>query len=131
MKSGGTPQYFFDFVDLIKRKGKDVSDRQAVVERQKVIEYKDYTLTDTDGYITVRKTDEDMGRDEMMEYKPPEGVVDEATGKAKEVPAQYDEVTSRPDPNDPGNFDAASGFVHCPAWSSCCCYYSWQGERKV
>ena len=61
VKSGGTPQYFFDFVDLIKRKGKDVSDRQAVVERQKVIEYKDYTLTDTDGYITIRKTDEDMG----------------------------------------------------------------------
>jgi len=110
VKSGGTPQYFFDFVDLIKRKGKDVSDRQAVVERQKVIEYKDYTLTDTDGYITVRKTDEDMGRDEMMEYKPPEGVVDEATGKSTEVPAQYEEVTAKPDANDPGNFDADQGF---------------------
>ena len=110
VKSGGTPQYFFDFVDLIKRKGKDVSDRQAVVERQKVIEYKDYTLTDTDGYITVRKTDEDMGRDEMMEYKPPEGVVDEATGKSTEVPAQYEEVTAKPDANDPGNFDSDQGF---------------------
>ena len=110
IKAGGTPKYFFDFVDLIKRKGKDVSDRQAVVERQKVIEYKDYTLTDTDGYITIRKTDEDMGTDQMMEYKPPEGVVDEATGKAKEVPAQYDEVSSKPDVNDPGNFDADSGF---------------------
>jgi hypothetical protein len=110
VKSGGTPQYFFDFVDLIKRKGKDVSDTQAVVERQRVIEYKDYTLTDTDGYVTIRKTDEDMGTDQMMEYKPPEGVVDEATGKAKEVPAQYDEVSSKPDPNDPGNFDADSGF---------------------
>ena len=110
VKSGGTPQYFFDFVDLIKRKGKDVSDRQAVVERQKVIEYKDYTLTDTDGYITIRKTDEDMGRDEMMEYKPPEGVVDEATGKSTEVPAQYEEVTAKPDANDPGNFDADQGF---------------------
>jgi len=111
VKSGGTPQYFFDFVDLIKRKGKDVSDRQAVVERQKVIEYKDYTLTDTDGYITIRKTDEDMGRDEMMEYKPAEGVVvDEAAGKTAEVPAQYDEATARPDPNDPGNFDSDSGF---------------------
>ena len=110
VKSGGTPQYFFDFVDLIKRKGKDVSDTQSVVERQKVIEYKDYTLTDTDGYVTIRKTDEDMGTDQMMEYTPPEGVVDEATGKAKEVPAQYDEVSSKPDPNDPGNFDADSGF---------------------
>ena len=110
VKSGGTPQYFFDFVDLIKRKGKDVSDKQAVVERQRVIEYKDYTLTDTDGYVTIRKTDEDMGRDEMMEYKPSEGVVDETTGTAKEVPAQYDEVTARPDPNDPGNFDTDSGF---------------------
>ena len=110
VKSGGTPQYFFDFVDLIKRKGKDVSDTQAVVERQRVIEYKDYTLTDTDGYVTIRKTDEEMGRDEMMEYKPPEGVVDEATGTAKEVPAQYDEATSKPDPNDPGNFDSDSGF---------------------
>jgi hypothetical protein len=110
VKSGGTPQYFFDFVDLIKRKGKDVSDRQAVVERQKVIEYKDYTLTDTDGYITVRKTDEDMGRDEMMEYKPPEGVVDETTGRSTEVPAQYEEVTAKPDANDPGNFDADQGF---------------------
>ena len=110
VKSGGTPQYFFDFVDLIKRKGKDVSDRQAVVERQKVIEYKDYTLTDTDGYITIRKTDEDMGRDEMMEYKPSEGVVDEATGKSTEVPAQYEEVTAKPDANDPGNFDADQGF---------------------
>ena len=110
VKSGGTPQYFFDFVNLIKRKGKDVSDKQAVVERQKVIEYKDYTLTDTDGYVTIRKTDEDMGRDEMMEYKPPEGVVDETTGKSQEVPAQYDEVTARPDPNDPGNFDTDLGF---------------------
>ena len=110
VKSGGTPQYFFDFVDLIKRKGKDVSDKQAVVERQRVIEYKDYTLTDTDGYVTIRKTDEDMGRDEMMEYKPPEGVVDETTGKSQEVPAQYDEVTARPDPNDPGNFDTDLGF---------------------
>ena len=110
VKSGGTPQYFFDFVDLIKRKGKDVSDTQAVVERQRVIEYKDYTLTDTDGYVTIRKTDEDMGTDQMMEYKPPEGVVDEATGKAKEVPAQYDEVSSKPDANDPGNFDTDSGF---------------------
>jgi hypothetical protein len=110
VKSGGTPQYFFDFVNLIKRKGKDVSDAQAVVERQKVIEYKDYTLTDTDGYVTIRKTDEDMGRDEMMEYKPPEGVVDEATGKSTEVPAQYDEVSSKPDANDPGNFDTDSGF---------------------
>ena len=110
VKSGGTPKYFFDFVDLIKRKGKDVSDAQSVVERQKVIEYKDYTLTDTDGYVTIRKTDEDMGRDEMMEYKPSEGVVDEATGKSTEVPAQYDEVTARPDANDPGNFDADSGF---------------------
>ena len=110
VKSGGTPQYFFDFVNLIKRKGKDVSDKQAVVERQKVIEYKDYTLTDTDGYVTIRKTDEDMGRDEMMEYKPPEGVVDETTGKSTEVPAQYEEVTAKPDPNDPGNFDTDLGF---------------------
>jgi hypothetical protein len=110
VKASGTPQYFFDFVDLIKRKGKDVSDTQAVVERQKVIEYKDYTLTDTDGYVTIRKTDEEMGRDQMMEYTPPEGVVDETTGTAKEVPAQYDEATAKPDPNDPGNFDSDSGF---------------------
>jgi len=110
VKSGGTPQYFFDFVDLIKRKGKDVSDTQSVVERQRVIEYKDYTLTDTDGYVTIRKTDEEMGFDEMMEYKPSEGVVDEATGTSKEVPAQYDEMTAKPDPNDPGKYDADSGF---------------------
>ena len=82
-----------------------------MVERQKVIEYRDYTLTDTDGYVTIRKTDEDMGRDEMMEYKPAEGVVvDEAAGKTAEVPAQYDEMTARPDPNDIGNFDTDSGF---------------------
>ena len=110
IKPGGTPQYFLDFVNLIQRKGKDVSDTQSVIERQKVIEYKDYTLTDTDGYITIRKTDEDMGRDEVMEYKPAEGVVDEATGTSKEVPAQYDETTARPDPNDLGNFDTDSGF---------------------
>jgi hypothetical protein len=109
-KAGGTPQYFFDFVDLIKRKGKDVSDRQAVVERQKVIEYKDYTYTETDGYITIRKTDEDMGTDQMMEYKPAEGMVDEASKTAKEIPPQYDEVSSKPDANDPGNFDSEAGF---------------------
>ena len=110
IKAGGTPKYFFDFVDLIKRKGKDVSDRQAVVERQKVIEYKDYTFTETDGYITIRKTDEDMGTDQMMEYKPAEGMVDEVKGTAKEIPPQYDEVTSKPDANDPGNFDSEAGF---------------------
>ena len=33
---GGTPKYFFDFVNLIKTKGDDITEKAATVERQKV-----------------------------------------------------------------------------------------------
>ncbi len=60
---GGTPKYFFDFVNLIKSKGDDISEKAATIERQKVYDYKGYTLYENlaTGKITIRKDTEGGG----------------------------------------------------------------------
>ena len=111
---GGTPKYFFDFVGLIKSKGKDITDKAATLERQKVYDYNGYELTEdiSTGKISIRKdteggasyyigdgeyeTVDGIIRKEEINYDPPETILDDA-GKPKEVPDQYDEATLRPD----------------------------------
>ena len=111
---GGTPKYFFDFVSLIKRKGKDISETAATVERQKVYDYNGYTLYEdlSTGKISIKKDTEGGGtysigdgeyesydgiiRKEEINYEPPETVLDDA-GKPKQVPDQYEEGTLLPD----------------------------------
>ena len=57
---GGTPKYFFDFVSLIKSKGKDITDKASTLERQKVYDYNGYELTEdiSTGKISIRKDTE-------------------------------------------------------------------------
>ena len=112
--SGGTPKYFFDFVDLIKKKGKDISDEAATVERQRVYDYKGYTLyenldtntktitKDTEGsasyYVGDGEYDTVDGiiRKEEITYTPKETIINDK-GKPVEVKDTYDEGTMRPD----------------------------------
>jgi hypothetical protein len=112
--SGGTPKYFFDFVDLIKKKGKDISDEAATVERQRVYDYKDYTLYENLDTNTIRITKDTEGassyyigdgeydtvtgiiRKEEITYTPKETIINDK-GKPVEVKDTYDEGTVRPD----------------------------------
>jgi len=112
--TGGTPKYFFDFVNLIKSKGDDVSETASTVERQKVYDYKGYTLTedvssgeikiykDTEGGGTYSTPDGDLDTydgiiyKEEISYTPKETVLNDK-GKAVEVPDIYEESTLKPD----------------------------------
>ena len=122
--SGGTPKYFFDFVDLIKKKGKDVSDDASTVARERVYDYNGYTLyekLDT-GEIRVRKDTEGTAsysigdgefenidgiiRKEEITYTPKETIINDK-GKPVEVKDTYDEATMKPDyDGDEGDYEA-------------------------
>ena len=112
-KQSGVPAYFPKLVEKIKLLGDDVTDTAATVERQRVIDYKDYTLTEdiTTGAITIDKRTEGGGmfrvgdeieyesgivREERMEYTPPETIIGK-DNKPVKVPAQYEEITVKPD----------------------------------
>jgi hypothetical protein len=110
---GGTPKYFFDFVNLIKKSGDDISETAATVERQKVYDYKGYTMyEDVGGEIRINKQSEGMGsgydeagerqvfdtitgQEEIM-YRPGEEIVGK-DGKAVKTLDEYEEATAKPD----------------------------------
>jgi len=111
--TSGVPAYFPKLVEKIKMLGNDVTEKAATVERQKVIDYKDYTLTEdiTTGAITIDKRTEGGGmyqigeqmeyesgivKQERIEYTPPETIMGK-DGKPVKIPAQYEEVTVKPD----------------------------------
>ena len=89
----------FVFVSLIKSKGDDISETAATVERQKVYDYKGYTLTEdlTTGEKSIRIADGDMGKESEMFYKPGEDIVNEKTGKSIKSTDEYTESTAKPD----------------------------------
>jgi hypothetical protein len=109
---GGTPKYFFDFVNLIKSKGKDITDKAATLERQKVYDYNGYELTEdiSTGKINIRKDTEGGGsypigdgeyetvegivRQEEINYNPSETIINDK-GKSVDVPDNYSEDTAR------------------------------------
>jgi hypothetical protein len=123
---GGTPKYFFDFVNLIKTKGDDITEKAATVERQKVYDYNGYTMYEdiTTGKISIRKdteggatysigdgeyeTVDGIIRKEEINYEPSETILNEK-GKPVKVPDQYDEATVRPD-EDGGEGDFEVGL---------------------
>jgi hypothetical protein len=123
---GGTPKYFFDFVNLIKSKGDDITETAATVERQKVYDYNGYTMYEdmTTGKISIRKdteggatysigdgeyeTVDGIIRKEEINYEPSETILNEK-GKPVKVPDQYDEATVRPD-EDGGEGDFEAGL---------------------
>jgi hypothetical protein len=124
--TGGTPKYFFDFVNLIKTKGDDITDKAATLERQKVYNYNGYELTEdiSTGKISIRKDTEGSAsyyigdgeydtidgiiKKEEITYDPPETILDDA-GKPKRVPDSYEENTLRPD-EDGGSGDVEAGL---------------------
>jgi hypothetical protein len=97
-QASGVPAYFPKLVDKIKMLGDDVTDIAATKERQKVTKYKGYQLTEEidTGKKEIKLGDADYGSEEYMIYDPPETIVGK-NNKSVEVPAQYDEVTVRPD----------------------------------
>jgi len=119
---GGTPKYFFDFVQLIKTKGDDVTDKAATLERQKVYNYEGYQLTEdiSTGRININKdtegganyyigdgeyeTVEGIIRKEEITYEPPETIIGK-DNKPVKVPDSYDENTLKPD------YDGSDGDV--------------------
>jgi len=112
--AGGTPKYFFDFVSLVKKLGDDVTDKAATLERQKVYDYKGYTLTEdiSSGEIKIYKDTEGGGTyntpdgqletydgtifKEEISYKPKETILDD-NGKPVKVDDIYEENTLKPD----------------------------------
>ena len=123
---GGTPKYFFDFVNLIKTKGDDVTDKAATIERQKVYDYEGYRLEedmttggvriskDTEGGATYSigddeyETIEGIIRKEEIGYSPSETIIGK-DGKPVKVPDNYEEYTMKPD-YDGGEGDVDSGL---------------------
>jgi len=123
---GGTPKYFFDFVNLIKTKGDDITDKAATLERQKVYDYNGYTMYEdiSTGKISINKNTEGGAsyyigdgeydtvdgiiRKEEIVYDPPETILDDA-GKPKKVPDIYEENTLKPD-YDGGDGDIEGGL---------------------
>ena len=90
----GVPPYFFDLVEIIKKKGLDVTKKEATQNLQNVYKYKGYEVYEdlATGQIRIEKsssirTDDDALQ--VLEYKP--GQADETT---KGKPADdYEEVT--------------------------------------
>jgi uncharacterized protein YneF (UPF0154 family) len=123
---GGTPKYFFDFVNLIKSKGDDISEKAATIERQKVYDYNGYTLTEQldTGKINIRKETEGGGsysigdgeyetiegimKVEEINYNPPETIINDK-GKSVRVPDNYSEDIATPD-RDGGLGDVEPGL---------------------
>jgi hypothetical protein len=97
-KTSGVPAYFPKLVEKIKMLGDDVTEIAATKERQKVTKYKDYELTEEidTGAIQVKKGDIYAGKEEYMIYDKPETIIGK-NNKPVEVPAQYEEVTVKPD----------------------------------
>jgi hypothetical protein len=96
--TSGVPAYFPKLVEKIKMLGDDVTEIAATKERQKVTKYKDYELTEEidTGAIQVKKGDVYAGKEEYMIYDKPETIIGK-NNKPVEVPAQYEEVTVKPD----------------------------------
>jgi len=110
---GGTPRYFFDFVSLIKSKGDDITEKASTLERQKVYDYKGYTMYEdmSSGEIRINKQSEGMGsgydeagelqtydtitgQEEIM-YKPGETIMGK-DGKSVRTLDEYEEATAKP-----------------------------------
>ena len=90
----GVPPYFFDLVEIIKKKGIDVTKKEATQNLQNVYKYKGYEVYEdlATGQIRIEKSSSIRADDDalqILEYKP--GQADETT---KGKPADdYEEVT--------------------------------------
>ena len=102
--SGTPPPYFFKLVEKIKKLGDDVTETGALAERQKVKQYKDFTLTEdvSTGRVEVQKVkpfaegSDNFGNglteEVYMGYSPGETIV--VKGKPVKKGPEYDEGTA-------------------------------------
>ena len=119
--TSGVPAYFPKLVEKIKKFGDDVTEKAAVTERQRVTEYKDYTLEEDlstgdvrviktnksgDGYVTPEGDFDFDGvqSQEIMEFKKGYQDIDTKTGKVIKVPNEYEETTNVQDFGQSGDF---------------------------
>ena len=90
VSSGAAPTYFFDLVEIIKKKGLETTKRNATKDLENVFTYKGYDLYEdlATGEIRIEKTntgiirsaddvEEGIASQDVMEYKPGRG--DEST----------------------------------------------------
>jgi len=120
--TSGVPPYFLKLVEKIKKFGDDVTEKSAVTERQRVTEYKDYTLEEnlSSGDMRVIKTNKsedtfrtaDEGLDfsgvqseEVLEFKKGYQEIDPKTKKVIKVPNEYEETTTVKDYASPNRTD--------------------------
>ena len=101
----GVPSYFFKLVDKIKSFGKDVTEKAATLDRQKVTKYKDFELTEdaATGEMTIQRMKvlddgseayygQPLTEETYMNYKPGKGQADEST---KGIPPdEYEQGTA-------------------------------------
>ena len=103
---GGVPPYFFDLVEIIKKKGLDITKKEATQNLQNVYSYKGYDLYEdlATGEIRIEKTntgvirsaddvEEGIASQDVMEYKPGRG--DESTKGTP--PDEYEQGSLFPD----------------------------------
>jgi len=93
VSSGAAPTYFFDLVEIIKKKGIDTTKRRAIKDLENVYQYKGYEVYEdlATGEIRVEKIspEADMITErQILEFKPGRG--DESNPKP---PDEYEEVT--------------------------------------
>jgi hypothetical protein len=123
---GGTPKYFFDFVNLIKKSGDDITENAATLERQKVYDYNGYTMYEdiSTGEIRINKTKEGMGSgydkdgeiqqydtilgQEEIIYRPGE-IIKGKGGKPTKTLDEYEEATAKP-VNPDGDMEGEAGL---------------------
>ena len=102
----GVPPYFFDLVEIIKKKGIDTTKRRAIKDLENVYSYKGYDLYEdlATGEIRIEKTntgvirsaddvEEGIASQDVMEYKPGRG--DESTKGTP--PDEYEQGSLFPD----------------------------------
>ena len=93
VSSGAAPTYFFDLVEIIKKKGIDTTKRRAIKDLENVYQYKGYEVYEdlATGEIRIEKIspEADMITErQILEFKPGRG--DESNPKP---PDEYEEVT--------------------------------------
>ena len=106
VSSGAAPTYFFDLVEIIKKKGLDITKKEATQNLQNVYSYKGYDLYEdlATGEIRIEKTntgiirtaddvEEGIASKDVMEYKPGRG--DESTKGTP--PDEYEQGSIFPD----------------------------------
>ena len=108
--AGGAPTYFFDLVDIIKKKGIDTTKQNALQDLQNVFSYKGYDLYEdlASGEIRIEKTNtgiassgedivEGVKSQDVFEYKPAKQDADPESQTILRDPEEYNEGSIFPD----------------------------------